>query len=282
MPSLPITPKYEPGPEIGVSTPMRMIFSCACAAKIAQANAKTAALSASFMDSPSSGDAANVQKPPVSHKAQKRMRSDTGIFAFDRAVAVRKVESSEDMDLSPLYALRVFWYRSDKGPWVFVLVVGLIVTLLGFLLTAVFANQDERRNRARELDRQNLTCLARNVYFEARGEPAAGQYAVAEVTMNRKASRLFPRTVCAVVYQKNWDPILGRYVGAFSWTEFNELPAPGGEEWERAWKVAEAVYYQRYTPVLEGALFFHATYITPDWAKEKKRVARIGRHVFYR
>jgi len=186
------------------------------------------------------------------------------------------------MDLSPLYAARVFWYRTDKGPWVFVLVVGLIVALLGILLTAVFANQDERRNRARELDRQNLACLARNVYFEARGEPVAGQYAVAEVTMNRKGSRLFPRTVCAVVYQKSWDPILGRYVGAFSWTEFNELPAPGGPEWERAWKVAEAVYYQKYTPALEGALFFHATYITPDWAKEKKRVARIGRHVFYR
>src|SRR5207302_3058612 len=92
----------------------------------------------------------------------------------------------------------------------------------------------------------------------------------------------FPRTVCAVVYQKDWDPILGRHVGAFSWSEFNELPAPSGQEWERAWKVAEAVYYQRYTPALEGALFFHATYITPDWAKEKKRVARIGRHVFYR
>src|SRR5438132_5604011 len=76
------------------------------------------------------------------------------------------------MDLSLLYAARVFWYRADKGPWVFVLVLGLVVALLGFLLTAVFANQDERRNRARELDRQNLACLARNVYFEARGEIA--------------------------------------------------------------------------------------------------------------
>ena len=225
---------------------------------------------------------ANVQKPPASHKALERTRSETGILTFDRAAAMRKVWLSENIDLSPLYAARVFWYRTDKGPWVFVLVVGLVVALLGFLLFAVFANQDERRNRARELDRQNLACLARNVYFEARGEPAAGQYAVAEVTMNRKASRRFPRTVCAVVYQKNWDPILGRHVGAFSWTEFNELPAPSGEEWERARKVAEAVYYRRYTPVLEGALFFHATYITPGWAKEKKRVARIGRHVFYR
>src|SRR6266436_2797005 len=185
------------------------------------------------------------------------------------------------MDLSPLYAARVFWYRTDKGPWVFVLVVGLIVTLLGFLLTAVFANQDERRNRARELDRQNLTCLARNVYFEARGEPAAGQYAVAEVTMNRKASGRYPGTVCGVVYQKNWDPLRKRHIGAFSWTELDALPAPRGEEWERAWKVAEAVYYRREARVLEGALHFHATYIKPDWARSKQPIARIGRHVFY-
>src|SRR2546422_8150906 len=107
------------------------------------------------------------------------------------------------MDLSPLYAARVFWYRTDKGLWVFVLVVGLLVALLGFLLTAVFANQDERRNRALELDRQNLACLARNVYFEARGEPAAGQYAVAEVTMNRKAPPRFPPPGCPGGYPKN-------------------------------------------------------------------------------
>src|SRR5207245_4043215 len=104
------------------------------------------------------------------------------------------------MDLSPLYAARVFWYRTDKGPWVFVLVVGLLVALLGFLLTAVFANQGERRNRARELDRQNLACLARNVDFEARGEPAAGQYALAEATMNRKASRRPAPPGCAGAY----------------------------------------------------------------------------------
>jgi spore germination cell wall hydrolase CwlJ-like protein len=29
-------------------------------------------------------------------------------------------------------------------------------------------------------------------------------------------------------------------------------------------------------------LHFHATYIRPEWSKEKTRVARIGRHVFYR
>lgn len=160
--------------------------------------------------------------------------------------------------------------------------MALIVAVFSFVLQAVVAWQDDKRNRTREFHAQHLTCLARNVYFEARGEPAAGQYAVAEVTMNRKASGRYSRTVCGVVYEKNWDPVHGRYVGAFSWTEFRDLPEPSGEEWDRAWKVAEAVYYGRRPPALQGALFYHATHITPDWAKKRQPVARIGRHVFYR
>ena len=178
--------------------------------------------------------------------------------------------------------LRFFWYRTDKAIWVFVLFVGAIIATLGFALQAVVAFKEDRQNRARAMHTHNLTCLARNVYFEARGEPVAGQYAVAEVTMNRKASRLFPRTVCEVVYQQTWDPIRRRYVAAFSWTEFSVLPTPGGDEWQRAWRVAENVYYQKYTPQLQGALFFHATYVRPEWAKNKRRIARIGRHVFYK
>jgi spore germination cell wall hydrolase CwlJ-like protein len=171
------------------------------------------------------------------------------------------------------YDVRVSWYAFDKEPWVFVLLLGLVATIFFFALQAVYARQDDRRN---------LVCLARNVYFEARGEPVAGQYAVAEVTMNRRASGRYPDTVCGVVYQKNWDPLRGRYVGAFSWTEFDSLPSPTGDRWLLAWEVAEGVYYGREPPVLEGAMYFHATYIKPDWAKGKRPLARIGGHVFYK
>jgi N-acetylmuramoyl-L-alanine amidase len=169
--------------------------------------------------------------------------------------------------------LRFSWRGTDKEPWIFGLIVCLIATVFGLALRIVFAHQDDRRN---------LVCLARNVYFEARGEPAAGQYAVAEVTMNRAASGRFPATVCDVVYQKKWDPLRNRYVGAFSWTELDWAPIPDGEEWQQAWKVAEAVYYRRSPPVLEDALFYHAAYIKPDWARQKRVVARIGNHIFYR
>jgi N-acetylmuramoyl-L-alanine amidase len=169
--------------------------------------------------------------------------------------------------------LRVSWYALDKGPLIFAAVAGLLVAIFGTALHAVFTHREHARN---------LTCLALNVYFEARGEPESGQLAVAEVTMNRLASDAYPNTLCGVVYQKKWDPLRRRYVGAFSWTELDSLPQPAGEEWLRAKKVAEAVYYQREAPALDGALFYHATYIKPSWAKGKRKVARIGRHVFYR
>jgi spore germination cell wall hydrolase CwlJ-like protein len=178
--------------------------------------------------------------------------------------------------------LRIWWNRTDPTAWAVGGVIAVLVAGFAFLVHAVIEHQDERRGRVQEAHRKNLECLARNVYFEARGEPLAGQYAVAEVTLNRQASRLYPRTICEVVYQKNWDPLRKRYVGAFSWTEFDSLPEPSGEEWQRAWRVAEAAYYGKTSPTLQGALHFHAVYIKPDWAKRKRRVARIGKHVFYR
>lgn len=182
------------------------------------------------------------------------------------------------------YGVRLYWDTADKEPWIFVLILGLVVTVFAFALGGVFEYRDERQRAVitYHKDRESLGCLARNVYFEARGEPLPGQYAVAEVTMNRTASGLFPDTVCGVVYQKNWDRIRKRYVGAFSWTEFSALPAPAGEQWAQAWKAAEAVYFRKEPPVVEGALFYHASYIRPDWAAQKKPLGRIGQHIFYK
>ena len=180
------------------------------------------------------------------------------------------------------FRLWMFWWRTDKTPLVFAAVAFAVAGGLGYAFVQATGLKEDQQVAVHDAQQRDLDCLARNVYHEARGEPLAGQYAVAEVTMNRKASRQFPRTVCEVVYQKNWDPLRGRYVGAFSWTELEPLPEPRGESWQRARNVAEAVYYRRQPPTLRGAMFYHATYIDPDWSHEKKRVAQIGRHVFYR
>jgi spore germination cell wall hydrolase CwlJ-like protein len=171
-----------------------------------------------------------------------------------------------------VWQMRLLWYRADKAALAFAAFFALVVGSLAFALTAVYADRDAKAARLRDFHTRSLDCLARNVYYEARGEALAGQYAVAEVTMNRKSSPRYPKTVCEVVYQKD----------AFSWTGLGALEAPAGEPWQRALRVAEDVYYQRRPPALHGVVHYHATHVRPDWSKERQRVARIGRHVFYR
>jgi spore germination cell wall hydrolase CwlJ-like protein len=134
------------------------------------------------------------------------------------------------------------------------------------------------RARKREED---LRCLAENVYFEARGEPLEGQYAVAEVTLNRLQSHQFASTLCGVVHEARWDRIRKRLVAHFSWTELGPLSPQDGDAWKQAMEVATVAYDGR-EPVVPGALFYHATRITPEWAKSKQAIATIGNHIFYR
>lgn len=171
-----------------------------------------------------------------------------------------------------LWKLSLLWYRIEKAAIALALFFVLVAGTLVYVAMAVLEQRDARRARVREFHARSLDCLARNVYYEARGESLAGQYAVAEVTMNRRASLAYPKTVCEVVYQAS----------AFSWTELTGLDEPAGPAWLRATRVAEDVYYQRRAPAMPGVLHFHAIHVQPEWSKERRRVARIGRHVFYR
>jgi spore germination cell wall hydrolase CwlJ-like protein len=173
---------------------------------------------------------------------------------------------------SARFRLRLFWYRLDKEAGIALLAFVLIACGLAFAVRAVVDERENAMLRLQAQHQQSIACLARNVYFEARGEPEIGQYAVAEVTMNRKASGIYPNTVCGGVYERS----------AFSWTAADLMPEPEGEAWTRAQEIADEVYYGRHTPVLNGALFFHATYVKPDRPPQRRRVARIGNHVFYR
>lgn len=172
-------------------------------------------------------------------------------------------------------SLKSWWLTRETDYFPVFLLSGMAVVITIISIAIIQSTETHADNR-------QLTCLALNIYHEARGEPVAGQYAVAEVTLNRVASPRYPNTICEVVYQKNWDSIRRRYVGAFSWTEFEIKPELKKKEWQRAVDVAEAVYHQRQAPELDGALFYHARSIKPSWARKKTPVARIGRHIFYR
>ena len=138
------------------------------------------------------------------------------------------------------------------------------------------ARADVARARAREIH-----CLAENIYYEARGESLNGQYAVAEVTMNRVKAPRYPKTVCGVVYDTRWDVGRRRFVGHFSWTEMHDRSDPWGPAWEQAMTVATAVYNGSHLPLVPDALHYHASSVHPYWAQSMHSVATIGNHVFY-
>lgn len=128
--------------------------------------------------------------------------------------------------------------------------------------------------------KSELRCLALNVYFEARSEPRIGMFAVAAVTLNRVAHPRFPNSVCKVVWQ---GEKLGQHRCQFSWACDGRSDRPRDS---RAWKSAQEIAHMMLTYGLAdptaGALWYHADYVEPRWARHMTVVARIGRHVYYR
>ncbi len=123
-----------------------------------------------------------------------------------------------------------------------------------------------------------IVCLALTVYFEARNEPVAGQVAVAQVVLNRVDSPEYPSTVCDVVTQGGeirTDCQFSFYCDGASDTPFNETA------WRASLLVASAVLAGSGHVELQGALNYHATYVSPWWAPKLRRVATIGYHTFY-
>lgn len=158
---------------------------------------------------------------------------------------------------------------AKRGRLVYGSILAVTLAVMTAATSTVWIEQEQVRAAAERIS--DLHCLAENVYYESRGEPLVGQYAVAEVAMNRVASPEFPDSVCEVVHS----------LGAFSWTYEAELTTPFGYEWRRAQAVANSVYDNLEAPLVNGALYYHATRITPDWAATRLQVAIVGRHLFY-
>ena len=134
-------------------------------------------------------------------------------------------------------------------------------------------------------------CLAKNIYFEARNEPFAGQFAVALVTLNRVHDTAFPNTICEVVYQgiHHADGFPKRDRCQFSWyCDGNSDEVRNNRAWEVVQKTANLAMLQ-YSSIkaegldyTEGARYYHTYEISPRWSKTFPKVGRIGDHIFYR
>lgn len=116
-----------------------------------------------------------------------------------------------------------------------------------------------------------MRCLAGAIFWESRGEPLAGQLAVAEVILNRVDSGRFASSVCGVVTQPS----------QFSFVRGGRVPEPRAcADWNTAIAVAKVAMKEAWQSNATRALYFHARRASPGWARA--RVASIGNHVFYR
>lgn len=121
---------------------------------------------------------------------------------------------------------------------------------------------------------EQMHCLAGTVYFESRGEPLAGQLAVAQVVINRADSKRFPESYCDVVYQR----------AQFSFIKNGQMPRirTNTEAWQRAKAIARIAHEGLWESEAADSLFFHAKYVSPSWSRQKVARATINQHIFYR
>lgn len=122
-------------------------------------------------------------------------------------------------------------------------------------------------------------CLTEALYFEARGESVKGQFAVAEVILNRVDSPDYPDTVCEVVNQGTGR----KYACQFSYT-CDGIPDAVNDQgsWSKLGRIAEVMIKDGPRELTGGATHYHTTAVNPSWAGRIPRTAAIGAHLFYR
>ena len=170
---------------------------------------------------------------------------------------------------------------------------GLMLGIFGMLVltycTPVQANTSKD---------QEIACMAKNMYWEARNQSLEGMIAVGYVTMNRVLDHRYPSTVCSVVYQAQhskwwlethgkWHPLRDRC--QFSWYcdgKRDVVPSQDKDLYEQIIGIAAKIYYG-YNSILvydftKGATHYHADYVYPSWAEKKTQTVTIGKHIFYR
>ena len=112
----------------------------------------------------------------------------------------------------------------------------------------------------------DVNLLARLVYGEARGEPYAGQVAVAAVVLNRVKSSSFPNTIAGVIYQK----------GAFNVVDDGQINLSPNSTAKKAAQDA----LNGWDPSYGAIYYFNPSTATNKWIWSRPMTVTIGKHRF--
>ena len=120
-------------------------------------------------------------------------------------------------------------------------------------------------------------CLRTALYFESRGESLKGQFAVAEVILNRVDSAAYPNSVCGVVNQGGGGSCQFSYNCDGQRDVMHERGAA-----DLAGRIARVMLDGAPRGLTNGATYFHSRAVRPSWANKFPQTAAIGAHLFYR
>jgi spore germination cell wall hydrolase CwlJ-like protein len=133
--------------------------------------------------------------------------------------------------------------------------------------------------QGKKVSDKEVWCMATAIYFEARGEAYRGQVGVGQVVMNRVSHKLYPATICGVVFQNQSK----RNACQFSFA-CDGIPEKITDQksWKQAMAIAKDVISgKEYLTEVGYSTHYHATYVYPHWAPRMKKNTKIGMHVFY-
>jgi spore germination cell wall hydrolase CwlJ-like protein len=128
-------------------------------------------------------------------------------------------------------------------------------------------------------------CLAKNIYFEARGEPLVGQIAVGQVTINRARSQVFPSDICDVVYQGKYNPRTHQPIlrqCQFRWWCDGRPEKVDLEGFRESYDLAVKLLENDIPDLTEGATYYHNTGVKPFWTRKMIKTVQIDKHIFYK
>ncbi|WP_060512306.1 cell wall hydrolase [Pseudomonas sp. NBRC 111124] len=124
----------------------------------------------------------------------------------------------------------------------------------------------------------SITCLARTLYWEAKGADAQDMSAVASVVLNRLGHDGFPDTICGVVKQG----VESKACQFSWWCDGRPDQVEEAQRYDVAKEIARKALNQQLKDPTGGALYFHDRNVHPDWAKAYRKTAETRHFLFYK
>lgn len=136
-------------------------------------------------------------------------------------------------------------------------------------LTPIFPiNNPVKSKPIKALSKSDIACLEAVIYNETRGNKAQGAILVGATVFNRANSKYYPKTICGVAYQKA------------QFTNVHRVKPHHINEQTRN-VVQEIIERYENGTLNTTVMYFHNTSVNPKWSYKKKRVAKVGAHIFY-